>query len=185
MRFLHLVYFFMTLVGGCLLGQHLLKKRAWRWALFLVTINASMFASQRALYAKSPHLELPGMRSGNAWLQAFAWIRENTPTDAYFAMDPDYLAAPGEDYHSFRALAERSQLADAVKDASVATQVPELSATWERHVDATTGWPNFKLADFERLKSDFGVDWVIVSYRQPAGLACEWHNQALSVCQIP
>ena len=41
-------------------------------------------------------------------------------------MDPNYLAAPGEDYHSFRALAERSQLADAIKDTAVVTKVPEL-----------------------------------------------------------
>ena len=53
----------------------------------------------------------PDGSSANPWLQAFAWIRQNTPTDAYFALDPEYMAAPGEDYHSFRALAERSQLA--------------------------------------------------------------------------
>jgi len=45
------------------------------------------------------------------------------PVDAYFALDPDYMAAPGEDYHSFRALAERSQLADNIKDASMVTLV--------------------------------------------------------------
>ena len=78
-------------------------------------------------------------------------------------MDPNYLAAPGEDYHSFRALAERSQLADMVKDTSVVTQVPELGPAWEKQVDATAGWQHFKLADFHRLKNDFGVDWVIVS----------------------
>jgi hypothetical protein len=59
---------------------------------------------------------LPGRASANPWLQAFDWIRQNTPTDAYFALDPEYMAAPGEDYHSFRALAERSQLADNIKD---------------------------------------------------------------------
>lgn len=185
MRFLHLVYFFMTLIGGCLAGQYVLKRRAWRWALFLLAINAIMFTSQRELYPDSPHMELPGVRSGNVWLQAFAWVRENTPTDAYFAMDPNYLAAPGEDYHSFRALAERSQLADAVKDASVATQVPELSVAWEEQVDATNGWQNFRLGDFERLKREFGVDWVLVSYPAPEGLSCRWHSDRVSVCRIP
>jgi hypothetical protein len=185
MRFLHLIYCFMTLVAGCLLGKYLLKSNTLRWAAFLIIINVGMFASQRALYGSSQHLELPGIQSSNPWLQSFAWIRANTPTDAYFAMDPNYLAAPGEDYHGFRALAERSQLADMVKDTSVVTQVPELGPAWERQVDATAGWQNFKLADFQRLKNDFGVDWVIVSLPQPAGLACEWHNASLAVCRIP
>jgi hypothetical protein len=185
MRFLQIIYVFLVLVGGCLLGKYLLKSSAWRWAIFLVAINAGMFASQRALFPNSEHFELPGMQSTNPWLQSFAWIRLNTPAGAYFAMDPNYLAAPREDFHSFRALAERSQLADAVKDTAVVTQVPELGPDWERQVDAAAAWQNFRLADFERLKRDFGVDWVIVSYPQPAGLDCKWHNQSLSVCQIP
>jgi hypothetical protein len=185
MRFLHLIYCFLTLVGGCLLGKYLLKSSTWRWAVFLTIVNVGMFISQRALFSGSEHIEFPGMRSDNPWLQSFAWIRENTPTNAYFAMDPNYLAAPKEDYHSFRALAERSQLADMVKDTSVVTQVPELGPAWELQVDATAGWQNFKLADFERLKRDLGVDWVIVAFPQPAGLACDWHNASLSVCRIP
>jgi hypothetical protein len=136
MRYLHLIYFFMALVAGSLLAKSLVKTSVWRWAAYLLVINAGMFAAQRMMFASSPHLELPGVRSSNPWLQAFAWIRKNTPTDAYFTMDPNYLAAPGEDYHSFRALAERSQLADAIKDTAVVTQVPELGPTWERQVAA-------------------------------------------------
>lgn len=185
MRYLHIIYFFLPLVGGCLLGRHLLKTSTWRWAAFLIIANGCMFASQRALFRDSPHIELPGLKSSNPWLQTFAWIRQNTPTDAYFALNPWYMAAPGEDYHSFRALAERSQLADMVKDTAVVTQVPELSPEWKQQVDATAGWHNFRFAEFERLKSKFGADWVIVSYPQPKGLECKWHNQSLSVCRIP
>jgi hypothetical protein len=185
MRFLHLIYVFMTLIAGCLLGKYLLKCSTVRWAIFLVSINIGMYIPQRALFAASAHLELPGMPPSNPWLQSFAWIRMNTPADAYFAMDPYYLSAPGEDYHSFRALAERSQLADMVKDTAVVMQVPELSQDWESHVNATAGWQQFKLRDFERLKTDFGADWVIVSLSQQEGLICSWHNQQLAVCQIP
>lgn len=185
MRYLHLVYIFMVLIAGGLLGKYLLKTAMWRWAAFLLVINGGMFAAQRALFSSSLHLELPGMRSPNPWMQAFAWIRINTPTDAYFALDPRYLAAPQEDYHSFRALAERSQLADAIKDTAVVTQVPELGTPWEQQVTAQAGWTNFQLSDFERLKTDFGVDWVLVSYPQPVGLACSWHNDRLAVCRIP
>jgi hypothetical protein len=162
-----------------------LKRNAWRWAVFLLLANGCMFAWQRAEFRGSQHLELPGRQPVNPWLQAFAWIRANTPENAYFALDPHYMESPGEDYHAFRALAERSQMADAVKDAAVVTQVPELGPVWARQVAAAEGWRNFKLADFERLKAAFGVDWALVSYPQPAGLVCHWHNRSLAVCQIP
>ncbi len=185
MRFLHLIYFFMALVAGCLLGKYLLKAAVWRWAIFLLVTNGSMFAVQRTLFSGSDHLELPGRVSTNPWLQAFAWIKGNTPSDSYFAMDPNYLGAPGEDYHSFRALAERSQLADIIKDTAVVTQVPELGPEWQRQVNATEGWSHFELADFERLKGEFGVDWVLVANPAPAGLDCKWHNEKLASCRVP
>jgi len=185
MRFLQLVYFLFVLTAGCLLGKFVLKRNAWRWAALLLVANGCMFAWQRAEFAGSQHLELPGRQPANPWLQAFAWIRTDTPESAYFALDPHYLEVPGEDYHGFLAMAERSQLADAVKDAAVVSLVPELGPDWVRQVEATEGWPKFKLADFERLKASFGVDWVVVNYPQPGGLACRWHNNLLAVCQIP
>jgi hypothetical protein len=185
MRFLHLIYIFLCLVGGALLGKYLLKSKVWRWAVFLLVCNGGMFYAQRQLYASSTHLEIPGRYLDNPWLQAFTWIRQNTPTDAYFVLDPKYLDAPGEDAHGFRALAERSQLADALKDTAVVTQVPELGPEWERQVKAQEGWKHFQLADFQRLKADFGVNWTLVDYSPPAGLDCVWHNEKLTVCKIP
>lgn len=185
MRYLHLVYVFLALTAGCLLGKFVLKRSVWRWAVFLLAANGAMLAAQCAEFPGSQHLELPGRPLTNEWLQAFAWVKEHTPVDAYFVMDPYYMEAAGEDYHNFCALAERSQLADAVKDASVATQVPELGRVWARQVEAQKGWRNFQLADFERLKTEFGANWALVSYPQPAGLACHWHNLSLAVCQIP
>jgi len=186
MRYLHLLYFFFVLVAGCLLGKFVLRRSVWRWAAFLAIANCSMFAWQRAEFAASRHLEMPWMQPPtNPWMQAFAWVRANTPANAYFALDPHYLEAAGEDYHSFRALAERSQLADAVKDASVVTLVPELGPEWVRQTDAEEGWPSFRLADFERLRAEFGVDWVVVSDEQTTGLSCQWQNEQLSVCRIP
>jgi hypothetical protein len=184
MRYLHLVYVFMVLIAGGLAGRHVLDLKLWRWALFLVAANGGMFAAQRALLPDSEHLELPGRAPHNEWLQAFAWIRENTPVDAYFALDPNYLAASGEDYHGFRAVAERSQLADAIKDAAVATQVPELAPRWAKEVDAQAGWSGFQWQDFERLNSQFGVDWVLLSYPPPHVLSCRWHNRRVTVCRI-
>lgn len=185
MRYLQLVYFFMALVGGGLLGKWVLQSSGWRWAAFLLVFNGGMMSAQRAEFSGSRHIEWPGQPASNPWLQAFAWIRGNTPTNAYFALDPHYLEAPGEDYHGFRALAERSQLADAGKDAAAVTQVPELGPEWEEQVTAEAGWPWFQAAEFERLKREFGVDWVLVDLRQSAGLDCRWHNNGLAVCMIP
>lgn len=185
MRYLHLEYFLFMLVAGAMLGRFALKKSIWRWAAFLLVLNGSMLWAQCAEFSGVRHLELPGVAPANPWLQAFAWIRANTPENAYFALDPHYMEAPGEDFHGFRALAERSQLADAVKDAAVVTQVPELGPVWASQVAAETGWSHFKLADFERLKTAFGVDWVLVANSQTDGLACRWHNDALAACRIP
>jgi hypothetical protein len=185
MRYLHLVYIFMALMGGCYLGRYILKGQAWRWAVFLLVVNVPMFYVQRQVFASSTHLELPGMAPSNDWLQAFDWIKHNTPTDAYFALDPRYLAASGEDHHGFRALAERSALADSMKDTSVVTKVPQLGPVWKDQTQAQAGWSHFQLADFERLKARFGVDWVLVSFPQSAPLDCRWHNDTLTVCQIP
>jgi hypothetical protein len=185
MRYLQLVYVFMALIGGAYLGKYVLKARIWRWAVFLIVANGGMFAAQRELFAASPHIELPNMANSNPWLQAFDWIRQNTPEDAYFAVDPDYTNAPGEDCHGFRALAERGMMADSNKDTSTVTKQPALGPEWKREVMAREGWSSFKLADFERLKAGFGVDWALVSYPQPAGLDCKWHNETLAVCRIP
>jgi hypothetical protein len=185
MRYLQLVYIFIALVAGGLLGRFLLKSRVWRWAVYLLVFNGSMFLVQWELIDEGTHLELPATRGANPWLQAFDWVRQNTPQDSYFALDPRYLAAPGEGFHSFRALAERSQLSDGIKDAAVATEVPSLAAIWQEQQVAQQGWQQFQLADFKRLRTEFGVDWVLVSYPAPTGLGCQWHNDALTVCRIP
>lgn len=185
MRFLQLVYIFMALTTGAYLGKYFLQTRAIRWVLFLLVVNGGMFIPQRRLFASTEHIEIPGMRSHNPWLQAFAWIRENTPQNAYFAVDPDYMSAPEEDYHGFRALTERSVLADNDKDTAAVTKAADLAPRWQREIRAQAGWRHFQLADFERLKTAFGTDWVLVSYPQPAGLLCPWHNNLLAVCTIP
>jgi len=185
MRYLQLVYLFMALTAGGLLGRFLLRSNVWRWAVYLLMINGGMFLVQWEEIDDGAHLELPGMPSGNPWVQAFDWVRVNTPIDAYFALDPRYLAAAGEGYHNFRALAERSQLTDGIKDTSVVTQVPSLAPIWHEQQLAQAGWARFELADFERLKREFGVGWVVVNYPQQAGLDCQWHNDTLAVCRVP
>ena len=152
-----------------------------------------MFYAQRQMFPASSHLELPGMAPQNPWLQAFAWIRQNTPPDSLFALDPHYVTLPGEDYHGFRALAERSVLADYDKDGGMAARVPRLAPRWLKEVTAQSNWERFQAADFQRLKQDFGVTWVVLS-RPDRTLAeqteasqvmtCPYSNAQLQVCRL-
>jgi hypothetical protein len=184
MRYLHLLYLIFVLISGGLVGRHILRTHVSRWLLFFVPLGLLMFYTQRQTFPASPHLEFPGTISQNPWLEAFAWIRQNTPLDSYFALDPYYMQRPGEDFHSFRALAERSALADYVKDPSVATQVPRLAPRWLEEVTIQEGWPKFQMADFRRLKSRFGSDWVVLEGNAPPGMNCPYHNDLLQVCRI-
>ena len=185
MRFLHLLYLIFFLLAGGLIGQRILGRHAYRWLLLFVPLGVWMFWTQRQTFPATAHLEWPGTKPGNSWAEAFAWIRQNTPLDSLFALDPYYMELPGEDFHSFRALAERSALADYVKDPSVATQVPSLSLRWKEEVDAQKGWQNFSAEDFRRLKGRFGVSLVVLA-RQGAvpGMDCPYSNRAVFVCRV-
>lgn len=184
MRYLHLLYVIFIVLAGGLLGKKLLRAHWIRWALLFIPLAVGMFCAQRATYSASPHLEWPGATLRNPWLEAFAWIRTHTPVDAYFAAGADYMRRPGEDYHGFRALAERSRLADATKDSAVATQVPRLAQRWQDEVEAQRGWEHFTPTDFAKLKTRFGVDWVLVEKPGGEGLECPYENEKLRVCRV-
>ncbi len=78
--------------------------------------------------------------------------RQNTPTDALFALDPLHMQIPGEDTHGFRVIAERSMLADAIKDSGAVSMFPPLADKWLAQVQAQSGWERFQLQDFQRLR---------------------------------
>jgi hypothetical protein len=190
MRYLHLLYLLFFLIVGGFLGSYVLSRRFYRWLLLFLPLSAGMFYAQRRMLPASPHLELPLVATGNGWLQAFAWISRNTPVDAVFAVDPHYETLPEEDYHGFRALAERSVLADYEKDGGMACRVPRLAPRWLREVTALNGWRNFQPTDFQRLKHDFGVQWVVLSRADaqysvhPDDITCPYQNQEVTVCRL-
>jgi len=204
MRYLHLVYLLMFLIAGGLIGQQILGKHLYRWLLLFVPLSAGMFYAQRQMYPSTAHLEVPGRAPSNDYLRAFAWIRgsttrgstivdgnprANTPTDALFALDPYYMQQPGEDFHGFRALAERSALADMVKDPGMVARVPTLAERWQSEVNATKNWQNFKPTDFQSLKNSFGVSWVVLAKSNAASdptadMTCPYQNQTVEVCRI-
>lgn len=183
MRYLHLVYLLMFLIAGGLIGQYVLGKHVYRWLLLFVPLSFGMFYAQRQMYSSTAHLELPGAPPSNDWVAAFDWARANTPTDSLFALDPYYMELPGEDYHGFRALAERSALADVVKDAGMAARVPRLAPRWLREVDATRAWRNFQAVDFHTLKNSFGVNWVVLAQPAVAGMNCPYQNRSVMLCR--
>ena len=116
LRSFYLLYVLLLVFLGTLLGEYVLKTRTWRWILAFLPIGVGMFAAQRSLFPESAHIELPGVQSRNPWVQAFEWSRDNTPLDARFALDPDHMRIAGEDSNGFRAISQRSMLADVVKD---------------------------------------------------------------------
>src|SRR4029077_4708526 len=107
------------------------------------------------LFPASAHLEWPGVSPKNEWGQAFRWIRSNTPTDAVFSLEGSYMEIPGEDQTGFRALAQRSRLADADKDSGAASMFPALAQEWFDQMQAQKGWPGFQVEDFQRLRTRY------------------------------
>lgn len=185
MRSLHLEYMFLFLCVGGFLGEFVLKRRVWLWLALFVPLCFGMFVAQRQLFPKSAHVEWPGSAPKNPWAQAFVWIRENTPVDAVFALNPNYMHIDGEDEIGFRCLAQRSRLADAIKDNGVVSMFPELSQEWWSQVQSQSPWRGFRAEDFEKLKQMYGVAWVVLENEQLAGLMCPYQNETVQVCRIP
>jgi hypothetical protein len=185
MRSLHLLYVLLFIFAGGFLAQFFLKGHWWRWAVLFIPISGGMFYAGRQLFPASPHLELPGRAPGNDWASAFLWIKGNTPIDAYFALDPEHMELPGEDQHGFRAMAERSMLADNIKDSGAVTMFPALAETWQEQTHEQDGWKHFQLADFQRLHQKFGVNWFVLTKEGNPGMACPYGNQTVAVCRLP
>jgi hypothetical protein len=184
MRSLYLLYVLFFLLAGGLLGEYVLKNRIWRWAALFVPLCAGMFVWQRSLFPASAHIEWPGAAAKNAWVQGFEWIRANTPRDAVFALDPFHMNIPGEDANGFRAIAQRSMLADAVKDSGAVTMFPPNAEEWLKQVQSQSGWKTFQSQDFHRLQAEYGVNWVVLQQPGVAGLDCPYQNAALFVCRV-
>jgi hypothetical protein len=152
--------------------------------LFL-PLSAGMFMAQRALFPVSAIVELPGSTSKNPWAQAFVWVRNNTPADAIFALDPGYMRVSGEEEIGFRCLAQRSRMADNVKDNGVVTMFPPLAQEWWTQVQAQRPWPDLTLENFQQLKLKYGVGWILTQQPPPPGMNCPYQNAVVRVCNVP
>lgn len=189
MRCLALGYMILVVIAGGLLGEYVVKGKVWRRVALFVPLGLVMFFAQRQVFPSSSHIEWPWAQPHNSWAQAFDWIRLNTPVDALFALDPRHMELPGEDEIGFRARAERSMLADLVKDKGATSMFPPLSVEWAKQVDDQRNFEHFDKRDFERLRQQYGVTWVVVqqssaAVSDPAGLLCPYENSAVRVCRL-
>ena len=186
MRCLQLIYLFLFLVAAGLAAAAF--PRLWKPAgvLFLALCGGMSYAQEQEFPA-SPHIEWPGKTPANDWLRAFDWIRRNTPVRAYFVMDPRYLERPGQDFHGFRGLAERSMLADLIEDRAVASVRPQVAGVWRSQSEALRNWSAMDLAALRDLKRRFGVDWALLERVVPpaaTSLVCPYENAQLRVCRL-
>jgi hypothetical protein len=184
MRSFHLLYVIFFILLGGLIGEYGIKTSPQRWMALFVPLAIGMLLMQQSTFPASEHVEWPGTNNGNTWISAFLWIRSHTPKEAVFAVEPNYMARPGEDAHGFRAVAERSVLADSVKDSGAVSLFPRLAPEWEKQVLAERGLDHFEPADFHRLVQRYPVTWILTKRPGPAGLECPYENQDLAVCRM-
>ena len=62
MRSLHLLYTFLIILGGGLIGKYLLKGHVWRWLVLFGPLCFGMWFAQRQLFLPAPTLNGPVQR---------------------------------------------------------------------------------------------------------------------------
>jgi hypothetical protein len=184
LRSLLLLYVMLIIIGGGFAAEYILKGRIWRWVILFAPLCAGMFLAQRSLFPASDHIEWPWAKPRNQWEQAFLWIRQNTPNDAVFAIDPVYIRIPGEDTVAFRPVAERASIADGYKDSGTVSMFPPLANLWWEQFQAEKNWTKFSAADFLKLRDRYGVNWVVLQAPGISGLSCPFRNSAVMACRV-
>jgi hypothetical protein len=184
LRSFQTVYLVMVLALGATLGERALRRSALRWGIAATLLGGTMFAASRGTFPDSPHLEMPGVAPRNAWVEAFLWVRDNTPKAALFALDADYIHQPGEDSQCFRAIAERSALADYSKDGGEASIAPELTGAWQTGQAAQQGLSRESDVARAAALAPLGVSWVVLAADATTRLDCPYANSAVKVCRL-
>jgi hypothetical protein len=185
LRLFQLVYVLMILTIGATLGQRLLRRYTWRWIAVFALLSGVTVYAERLTFPNSAHIELPWIGPANPWEQAFLWVSRNTPNDALFALDANYISQTGEDAQGFRAIAQRSMLPDYSKDGGVASIAPELSTAWTLGQTAQTGLDTETDAGRISTLKPLGVTWVLLRAADRTQLPCEYRNAAVKVCRLP
>lgn len=179
-----IVYLVLFMGLGAVMAQEVFRGHAWRWLLFFGVIGGGISAAQFLAYPSSPHLEFPGRQTQNSWVQAFRWVRANTPQDALFALDANYIDAPGEDTQGFRAIGRRASLADLSKDGGAAAVFPQLAEKWQAESAATTNLSGISDAERMRRLAPYHVTWLVLRREAVTRFNCPYHNAAVKVCRL-
>ncbi|MGC2403394.1 MAG: hypothetical protein WA510_26625 [Acidobacteriaceae bacterium] len=183
LRAFHFVYLAgVILAGGLLAGASGKHPRAI--LLLCILLVAGLFTGQRLTYPESNHVEWPGLGPSNRWQQAFLWIRANTPGNAVFALDNDYIESAGEDAQGFRACAERSAVADWFKDGGIASNFRQAATPWWQGAQATARLN--EAGDQERLSrlQPLGVTWIVLPREASTRFSCPFINARVRVCRL-
>lgn len=186
LRTFHLITIVLIILLGGVAGEYLAKGRPWVVAAIATPLAVGMFFVARTTYPNSPQIEFPFASNTNAWVSSLNWIRANTPENAVFAVDSRYFKEQDTDVHGFRAISERSALADYFKDGGVVSLFPNLAEDWKQMSDATYGLNHFKRDDFRRLRAQYPqVSWTVIHGQAPSGMDCPHQQQGYSVCRMP
>ncbi len=185
LRCFHLITLvFVVLLAG-VVGEYWAKGRPWVLAAVSLPLAAGLFYVARATYPHSPQIEFPSQSSSNPWVNTLLWVRRNTPDDAVFAVDSRYFKDDETDLHGFRAVSERSALADYYKDGGVVSLFPNLADEWKQMSNATYGLNHFSADDFRRLEQQYpAVTWTVIHGAAPAGMDCPYQERGYSVCRL-
>ena len=185
LRAFHLLTFVFVLLLAGVVGEYAARGRPWVVAAIAVPLALGMFLVSRETYPNSPQIELPSETSSNAWVNALLWVRHNTPKDAVFAVDSMYFKDASTDVHGFRAVAERSVLADYVKDGGAVAMFPALAPEWKQMSNATRGLNHFSADDFRGLRREYpNVSWTVVHGPAPEGMNCPYRERGFAVCRL-
>jgi len=61
---------------------------------------------------------------------------------------------------------------------------PALADQWYEQVQAQRDWRDFQAQDFQRLRRDYGVDWVVLQRGSRVDFSCPYQNDVVMVCRI-
>ena len=185
MRYLHLVYILLFVFAGGLLAQFVCQRHVGRWLLLFVPLCAGMAFAQRELFPATPHLEWPNAAPSNDWVQAFVWIREHTPPDAYFALDPNaYDACRGRSARISRHCANAPGWPTGARTAVRSSCFPlsrnsGVSRCARRMAGQVSRWRIF--AGSNRNSAWIGSS---SSDRASTGMDCPYRNRRVAVCRV-
>jgi hypothetical protein len=165
-------------------------------AMLFVISGCALCGAQLATFPASQHVEWPFVTPVNPWSRAFIWARDNTPLDALFALDPDYITTDGEDAQTFRATSLRSAVPDFSKDGGEASITTSLAPLWQQSLAAQSATQNgtrltakASLSHQNDTSRDahllpLGVTWVVLHSEAPTAHPCPYNNKVVKVCRI-